>query len=303
LSDARREFTIVDVFARRMFSGNQLAVFADAQNLSDHAMQLIAREFNFAESAFVFAAQDPANTRRVRIFTPRNEIPFAGHPTLGAAAVLVHRGLVPLEGGSAGLLLETGIGPITAHVSWRNGAYMGRITLKGGVHQPDSEPSASLIAAALSLPAVAVIETWYASVGLPFCFVRLDSREAVDRALLNRAAWETYASQAWSSNLFMFAGELSAGETLYARMFAPAYGIEEDAATGSACAALAGTLAARLSQAAGTFHWSVEQGVALGRPSQIEASADKENDRVARVHVAGSVTVTAEGTMMVPDDC
>jgi trans-2,3-dihydro-3-hydroxyanthranilate isomerase len=136
-------------------------------------------------------------------------------------------------------------------------------------------------------------------VGLPFSFIHLSTADAVDRASLDRATWSANFAQAWSSHLFFFCGDLAPGNRLYARMFAPAFGIEEDPATGSACAALAGTLAERLSDSAGTFTWRIDQGVAMGRPSVIEASAEKRG-RIAKVKVGGSTVVVGEGSMIIP---
>ena len=164
------EFTIADVFTRTPFGGNQLAVFHDARGLSDRAMQALAREFNFPESTFILPPRDPAHTRRVRIFTPHTELPFAGHPTVGTAAVLVHRGLVNLESGAARIVLEEGVGPIVVAVSHRDGTLTSRFTVNRGPETPESRPSRSAAAAALSLPADAIIDSWFASVRPPLLF-------------------------------------------------------------------------------------------------------------------------------------
>jgi trans-2,3-dihydro-3-hydroxyanthranilate isomerase len=109
-------FVIADVFTATAFGGNQLAVFPDARGLGDRAMQALAREFNFAETTFVLPPADARHTRRVRIFTPRTELPFAGHPTIGTAAVLARLGLVDMPGGAATLLFEEGVGPVPVEV-------------------------------------------------------------------------------------------------------------------------------------------------------------------------------------------
>jgi trans-2,3-dihydro-3-hydroxyanthranilate isomerase len=124
----------------------------------------------------------------------------------------------------------------------------------------------------------------------------------VDRAQLDRAAWARhFAPGAFSTALFFFAGDLAAGSRLYARMFAPGFGIEEDAATGSAAATLAGSLADRLPERDGVFAWTIDQGVKMGRPSVIEASAEKRDGRTVRVMAGGSTVLVAEGTITVPD--
>jgi len=294
-------FVIADVFTSKAFGGNQLAVFPDAHGLSDRAMQSLARELNFSESTFVFPPRNPAYTRRVRIFTPAVELPFAGHPTVGTAAVLANRGLVELRDGKATVVLEEGIGPVSVDIEVRGEALTSRFTLNRGTERPSADsPSLAAAAAALSLPVEGVTDAWFASVGLPFCFIRVASREAVDRAVLDRAAWSGHFAKAWARDLFFFAGSAASGSRIHARMFGPGVGVDEDPATGSAAAALAASLADALSDPNGTFSWQVDQGVAMGRPSRIEISADKQNGRTVRVRVGGSTVVTGEGSMIVP---
>lgn len=293
-------FVVADVFTETAFGGNQLAVFPDALGLSDRAMHALAREFNFAETTFVLPPQDPRHTRRVRIFTPRTELPFAGHPTVGTAAVLARLGLIETSGGTASIVFEEGVGPVTVEVRLGGAAAFTRLVLEKDVESPSTLPARKAAAATLSLPEAAILEAWFASVGVPFCFVHLAKKEAVDRAALDRAAWSASFARAWSPNLFLFAGELPPASRLYARMFAPAYGIEEDPATGSACAALAGCLAGRLPDHDGTFTWQIDQGVSMGRPSLIEASAEKRGGRTVNVKVGGSTVLAGEGCMTVP---
>ena len=294
-------FVIVDVFTEIAFGGNQLAVFPDGRGLSDRAMQALAREFNFAETTFVLPSQDPRHARRVRIFTPRMELPFAGHPTVGTAAVLARLGLIQLPGGAATIVLEEGIGPITVEIQLRGDATFTRLATEKQVESSSTSPARGAAAAALSIPPEAILETWFASVGVPFCFVHLASKETVDSAVLDRAAWSANFANAWSPNLYFFAGELAPGSRLYVRMFAPAYGIEEDPATGSGAAALAGCLAARLPDQDGTFTWEIDQGVAMGRPSQIEASAEKRHGQTVKTMVGGASVLVGEGAMNVPE--
>lgn len=289
-------FVIADVFTDKPFSGNQLAVFPDGQGLSGRAMQAIAREFNFAETTFVLPARDPRHAFRVRIFTPTTEMPFAGHPTVGTAAVLARLGKVDLSGGKSTIVLEEGIGPVPVELALRGADIYAHLVIDKPVEVPALRPKPSAAAAALSLPVPAVLETWFASAGVPFCFVRLEDRAAVDRAALDRAAWKAHFAQAWSPHLYFFAGEID----LHVRMFAPALGIEEDPATGSGAVALASVLASRLPAADGVFTWRIDQGVAMGRPSKLEASAEKRAGRVVKVKVGGATMLSAEGTMNVP---
>lgn len=253
-------------------------------------MQGIAREFNFPETTFVLPPQDPAHTARVRIFTPKTELPFAGHPTVGTAAVLAHAGGTALP---ATMVLEEGVGPISVDVERRGGQLHAYFTVERKVEVPQERPGAQAAAAALSLPENRVIEAWFASAGVRFCFVKLADRDAVDRAALDRAAWSRHFAQAWSPNLYLYCGE----NPLYARMFAPALGIEEDPATGSGAVALAGVLAARRGEKDGIFQWEIDQGVAMGRPSRIEAAAEKRAGEVTRIRVGGATVIVAEGRL------
>jgi trans-2,3-dihydro-3-hydroxyanthranilate isomerase len=285
-------FFIADVFTDKPFTGNQLAVFPDGKGISDRAMQAIAREFNFAETTFVLPPGDSRHACRVRIFTPKAELPFAGHPTVGTAAVLTRLGVIK----PPGAVFEEGIGPVAIEIALRADRVYAHLVIEKEVETPAERASPEAVAAALSLPASAVRETWFASAGVRFCFIHVSDKEMVDRAVLDRAAWAKHFGQAWSSNLYFFAGETD----LYVRMFAPALGIEEDPATGSGAVALAGVLATRKTQAEGAFAWRIDQGIAMGRPSRIEASAEKRGGRVVRIKVGGATMISAEGTMNVP---
>ncbi len=143
-------------------------------------------------------------------------------------------------------------------------------------------------------------QVFFAGVGLPFCFVELASKAAVDRAVIDRSAWSTKLSRAWSPNVFFFAGALKDGGELYARMSAPALGIDEDPATGSACAALVGAMASKPDFRGEIYRLSVTQGVAMGRRSDIEASARKANGAVTSVSVRGAVAYVASGEIEAP---
>ncbi|HEX9935573.1 MAG TPA: PhzF family phenazine biosynthesis protein [Longimicrobium sp.] len=291
-------FIIADVFTEQAVGGNQLAVVPDARGLSDRAMQALAREFNFSESTFVFPADDPAHACRVRIFTPTGELPFAGHPTVGTAAVLAREGLIPHSGS---VVFEEGVGPVRVDVEVSDTRAFAKLILDAQVQHPDERPSVDAAAAVLSLPTGAVREAWFASVGVPFAYIHLQDRETVDAARLSQAVWAERFADAFGPHLFFFAGELAAGGRLYARMIAPAMGIAEDPATGAACATLAGSLAQRHPDRDGVFDWQIEQGVKMGRPSHIEASAIKRDGRTVRVTVGGLAVLVAQGTIAVPD--
>ena len=165
-------FHIVDVFSSTPFGGNQLAVLPDAAGISTEGMQKIAREFNFGETTFVLPKNDPANTCRVRIFTPRTELDFAGHPSVGTACALVMKQHVRL-GDPIRLILEENVGPVTVDVAQRNGGFHGTLTLSGKIEAPTGAPSSAELAAVLSVEPAEVNQVFFAGVGVPFCFAQL----------------------------------------------------------------------------------------------------------------------------------
>ncbi|MEW9531743.1 PhzF family phenazine biosynthesis protein [Microbispora sp. NPDC049125] len=289
-------YCIADVFTRAPFGGNQLAVLPDARGLSDRRMQDVAKEFGFSETTFVFPPDDPRNTRKVRIFTPASELPFAGHPTVGTASVLATQGHVDVTRTGGTLILEEEVGPISVEV---DGAFS-RFTTTAPFESPGSGPSPEAVATALSLPEEDIVGCWYGSVGLRFCYVRLKSRESVDRAVLNRAGWSAGIAGGWSPHLYVFAVESRDQDHIYARSFVPALGVEEDPATGSAAAGLAAGLARRRAGVHTALSLRIHQGVRMGRPSVIEATAHIRDGRLQRVSVGGFTTVVARGVLTLP---
>lgn len=299
-----QRFLILDVFSEQAFGGNQLGVFPDARGLSAGAMQALARELNFAESTFVLPAEDGRCDRRVRIFTPKVELPFAGHPTLGTAAALVHEGLTPWQGAGASVVLDEKAGPVEVRVERRGNALFSEMVLRRPLDRPAEVPHRSAVAASLSLPEGDVSDAWFAGLGVPFCFVELADRHAVDRAALDRQAWKSRFAKAWSPHLFCFAAGPPEGSRIYARMFAPGLGVDEDPATGSASAALVASLAERRGGegSSAALALEIEQGVAMGRPSRIHASVEPRPGGAPIVRVGGSCSVVASGNFVVPDD-
>src|SRR6185437_11936077 len=280
-------FHIVDVFSSTPFGGNQLAVLPDAAGISTEGMQKIAREFNFGETTFVLPKKDSANTCRVRIFSPRTELDFAGHPTVGTACALVMKQHVP-PSDPMRLILEENVGPVTVDIVQRDGGFHGTLTLSGKIETPTGAPSPSDLAPVLSIEPAEVSQVFFAGVGVPLCFAQLSSNEVVDRAVINRVAWAATLSRAGSPHVFFFAGILRDGGSLYARMCAPGLGVEEDPATGSACAALVGAMASKPDFSGTAYRLSIQQGVLMGRRSEIDAEARKSGGVVTSVSVGGA---------------
>src|SRR3979409_790492 len=209
-------FHIVDVFSSTPFGGNQLAVLPDAAGISTEGMQKIAREFNFGETTFILPKNDPANTWRVRIFTPRVELDVAGHPSVGTACALVMKQHVRLRD-PVRLILEENVGPVTVDGGRRQRGFHGTLTLSGKIEAPSGAPSPADLAAVLSIEPAEVSQVFFAGVGVPLCFAQLKSNEAVDRAAINRSAWAATLSRAWSPHIFFFAGNLQDGGESSAR--------------------------------------------------------------------------------------
>lgn len=260
------DFHLVDVLTTSPFAGNQLAVLPNAQGISAAGMQAVAREFNFTESTFVLPPTDPAHDARVRIFTPKAEMEFAGHPTVGTACALVSNGHVA----DRELVFEEGIGPIKVSVSDHSGGLAATLTTTTPLISTEVRPRVSELASVLSVDSAPVTDCCFASLGIDFCFAQLASPDIVDAAIIDPVAWQQFARDAWSSNMFFYSGNPVDGETLYARMSASAHDISEDPATGSAVSALVGWTATQAKQAVNV---EVVQGAAMGRRSEIAATA------------------------------
>jgi trans-2,3-dihydro-3-hydroxyanthranilate isomerase len=303
----RHRYLTADVFTERAFGGNAVAVFPDARSIPESQMQRVAREFNLSETVFVLPPEDPANTRALRIFTPAAEVPFAGHPTVGTAFVLAAIGDVALAGETTEIVFEEGVGPVPVAIRAAGGEPVFSQLSAAQLPEPGpAPPAAADIAAAISLNASDLLggghapEGW--SCGLAFLFVALKDRDAVGRMKIDPAAWDKAIADYPAVGVFAFAfdPELD-GSDLHARMFAPAYGVAEDPATGSAAAALAGYLGARDDTADGTLSFVIEQGFEMGRPSLVEMELDKKAGAIAAVRVGGASVLVSEGEMEIPE--
>ena len=291
-------YYICDVFTETRFGGNPLAVLPDANGLSAQQMQSIAREFNFSESTFVFPPQ-AGQTRRVRIFTPTREIPFAGHPNVGTAFVLAAIGeFGEIRSQTVTFEEDAGLVPISIHAD--NGKV---VRCELAAPQPVSlgkTIAPERIAAAVSLSAADIVTATHApqvaSVGLPFVITELKDRATLGRARANPAAFESLLAEDVRPSLHFYA-HAKDGFDVRARMFAPLSGVPEDPATGSATCALAGLLAHYSAQSDATFTWRIAQGVEMGRPSTLIARAAKKAGVVEKTWVGGASVLVSEGAL------
>ena len=294
-------FYTTDVFTRERFGGNQLAVFPDAEGIPDEAMPRIAREFNLSETTFVLPPGNPAHTRRVRIFTPAAELPFAGHPTVGTAMVLASTGAIPLTGAETRIVFEEGVGPVPVTIRAPNGKpEFAQLSVAKLPEFGPPPPPVELLARCLGLETADVLTGEMfpeaASCGVPFLFVPVRNRDALARAVPRVDEFERVLRKYWTAEVFVFCNEPELQGSHYrARMFAPFLGVAEDPATGSACAAFAGYLGKRDSRADGTLRWIVEQGFEMGRPSLLDVEADKRDGAVTAVRVGGSAVMVTRG--------
>jgi trans-2,3-dihydro-3-hydroxyanthranilate isomerase len=296
-----RRFQTLDVFTETALAGNPLAVVLDADGLDDSRMQAIAAEFNLSETVFVFEPRNAINTARVRIFTPKRELPFAGHPTVGVAALIAHRRAGDmLAAQDLRIVLEEAIGDVVCSARHRQGmALAAYFELPKLPERLDAKPPSSAeIAAGLGLEPEDIgfgrHEPSFFSAGAPFLFIPVRSLGAIGRAKPGAMAWATSDGPA----AFLYTCETArAGSAYHARMFAPAWGVTEDPATGSAAAAFAGVVHAFERPSAGEHALPIEQGFEMGRPSLIALGLTIEAGALKGVTIGGSVVILSSGSL------
>ncbi len=290
-----------DVFTDTRFGGNPLAVLPHADGLSDANMQRIAPEFNFSETSFVFPAE-AGHTRKVRIFTPTTEVPFAGHPNIGTAFILGSTGELGDVGDVRTATFEERAGLVTLTIRAPHGQVE---SCELAAPQPlalGKTLSVPLVAAAVSLDAPDVVTDTHppqvVSVGLPFVMAELRDRCALERARFDLTIADALAAEAPRPSVYVYT-RASGDVDVRARMFAPLSGVTEDPATGSAACTLAGLLAHADRQSNGVFRWRIAQGVEIGRPSTLLARAEKRDGTVTGTWVGGAAVVVSEGIIHV----
>jgi trans-2,3-dihydro-3-hydroxyanthranilate isomerase len=286
-------YHLVDVFTETPFGGNPLAVFLDAEDLSTKQMQTIARELNLSESAFVMPS-DKAEFR-LRIFTPGMEVPMAGHPTVGTAYVLQHKGLIPATGKTT---FEENVGVIPVSLN-ETGIFMSQpLPAFGAVY--DDEGDRAMIASLLSLhedDLLAGYPVQAVSTGVPFLYIPLANLDAIARIQFRLDVWDNHLRTAPAPHIFAFAPEDK--NIVRSRMFAPLMGIPEDPATGAASGPL-GAYLVQYGLADGDAPILSKQGYAMGRPSQIHIRIERDGDAFTGVQVGGQSVYMGGGALRVP---
>ena len=301
-----KRFVIADVFTEDRFGGNQLAVFVDGSGLDSATMQDIAREMNYSETTFLLPPEQEGDFR-VRIFTPVRELPFAGHPLVGSGYVIVAERMKPWTEPLTTVTLETGVGPLRIEVQ-TEGTQLGRSTMtqplpvvRGAYSDIDG------LAKALSLDPARIrqtetpVETVYN--GLAVLIVPIDSLDAIEKIKVDSNALAEISDRVGASTVLTFTREtLLPTSTVHCRVFAPAAGVTEDAATGSANGAFGYYLVRhKLVQIQAITRIISEQGYEMKRPSQlyIDVDVDSVTGEATEVRVGGGVVIAGRGEIFV----
>lgn len=298
------DYYSLDVFTQQRLSGNPLAVVCGADGLDTDRMQAIAREFNLSETVFVQTPEHQAHTAKLRIFTPKSELPFAGHPTVGTAILLAQLkfGAVDTEQ-DAILVLEENIGAVRVGVRMIPGGAdyaefdAPRLPSDAGAPAPEDR-----IAAALGLATSEIgFENHHPSrfsAGMPFSFVPVDGIAAIRRAHVVHAHWEEAFRGDDMMAAYVYCRETVRQRAAYhARMFAPMAGVHEDPATGAAAAAFAGVINRFDRPADGMGRYEIEQGFEIGRPSEIVLEAEFAGREVTGLRIGGYAVRVMSGVL------
>ena len=281
----QRRYERLDVFTDVPFGGNPLAVFLDADGLDPATMQRIAGELNLSETVFLTALS--AGEWRARIFAPAVELPFAGHPSIGAALALYRAGRLA---GATALVLHESVGAVAVAIEASGAAARFRVP---GVPEVREAVSTSHLADLLDLAPGDILDgAWRpraVSCGVPFHIVALRDQDAIATARLRLDRWRLHLNGHWAPHVYVVAaGSSKSDADFYARMFAPAMGVVEDPATGGAAAALAAFLAAAEPERCGSRICTINQGVELGRPSRLTLRFDIAAGVAEAIDITGS---------------
>ncbi len=294
----------LDVFTERRLAGNPLAVVTDgAAGLDTAAMQAIAREFNLSETVFVLPSEKPAHSAKVRIFTPARELPFAGHPTIGTAVLLaeLREGTTSDE---ALIVLEQSIGTVRVGVRLRNGAPYAEFDAPKLPVEAGLLPPADRLAAGLGLlPSEIGFENHKPScfaAGNAFAFVPVSSLDAIARARPQFPHWNAAFEEQGLVGAFLYTRQCAhTTSSFHARMFAPASGIHEDPATGSAAVCFAGVVKHFDTLPDGSHRRVIEQGYEMGRPSELSLTMEVDQGKLGNVRIGGHAVRVSNGQLTI----
>jgi trans-2,3-dihydro-3-hydroxyanthranilate isomerase len=297
----------LDVFTDRMFGGNPLAVLPDAKGLATEQMQAIAREFNYSETTFVLPPENENHTRKVRIFTPLAEIPFAGHPNVGTAVALARLGELGEVIADQRILFEEAAGTVSVFLRGNGGEIDAAEFIAPVINGFEDEVPAEEAASALGLSPDKVMSEHHVprvvSLGLRFLYVELKDLDALAASEAAPGPVTRVSATRGLDGVFAYARIDEGGKNgvdIRARVYAPVHGVMEDPASGSANAGLANILASLSDEPAATLEWTVAQGIEMGRPSRLHVTAERRKGEVVEVRVAGGAVVACRGQIEVP---
>ncbi|HCK89714.1 MAG TPA: hypothetical protein DHW54_00910 [Gemmatimonadetes bacterium] len=304
-------FHTLDVFTESTFGGNPLGLFPNTTHLPTELMQRIATEMNLSETVFLGPPETDQGTARVRIFTPRVEVPFAGHPTVGTALFIAHQELagesaVSKTAPALTIILEENIGlvPVDVSIEGKDPVFARFKTAMLPEHR-ESPHSYQDLARMVGLNPEDIcpegLPPEMVSCGLPYHVIPVRTIEAVRRASLDMALWKTMLADSWAHHVYLICMEAEGDKAdIRVRMFAPGSGVAEDPATGSAAAALGGYLSNLDTREDSSLSWTVEQGIEMDRPSLIYVEADRSSGATSEVRVGGRAVLVSTGTMRIP---
>ena len=300
------EFYTVDVFSNKIFGGNPLAIFTDTDDISTDLMQSIASEVNYSETVFIQKPKNKDNTAKVKIFTPKNELPFAGHPNVGAGFLLsCFPNLIPGNYSKNKMVFEEIAGLVNVIPQYNGATVVGsKIEAPNKFHKLETVPTTAIqncietnegsIITSNDPPVVA-------GVGLDFVIAEVQNEEILNNARCNISAFSeadknfSYGDDFFSLMIYYRGNQ----QNIFARVFAPLSGIVEDAATGSACGALGALLASQNSDRNNKYNYKIHQGEMIGRPSLINVSILKEKGQIKRTYISGECVLVSKGNFFI----
>lgn len=300
------EFYTVDVFSNKIFGGNPLAIFTNTDDISTDLMQSIASEVNYSETVFIQKPKNKDNTAKVKIFTPKNELPFAGHPNVGAGFLLsCFPNLIPGKYSRNKMVFEEIAGLVNVIPQYNGATVVGsKIEAPNKFHKLETVPTTAIqncietnegsIITSNDPPVVA-------GVGLDFVIAEVQNEEILNNARCNISAFSeadknfSYGEDFFSLMIYYRGNQ----QNIFARVFAPLSGIVEDAATGSACGALGALLASQSNDRNNKYNYKIHQGEMIGRPSLINVSILKEKGQIKRTYISGECVLVSKGNFFI----
>ena len=300
------EFYTVDVFSNKIFGGNPLAIFTNTDDISTDLMQSIASEVNYSETVFIQKPKNKDNTAKVKIFTPKNELPFAGHPNVGVGFLLsCFPNLIPGKYSKNKMVFEEIAGLVNVIPQYNGATVVGsKIEAPNKFHKLETVPT-SAIQNCIETNEGSIITSndppVVAGVGLDFVIAEVQNKEILNNARCNISAFSeadknfSYGDDFFSLMIYYRGNQ----QNIFARVFAPLSGIVEDAATGSACGALGALLASQNNDRNNKYNYKIHQGEMIGRPSLINVSILKEKGQIKRTYISGECVLVSKGNFFI----